>query len=320
MKLKFRRIISAGKFIPEVDGLRFIAVFSVVMFHLNEFLNDHDKNIYVQSYDFSFINNLLSHGNLGVPLFFVLSGFILGRPFADSYINAGNKIDLKKYFIRRLTRLEPPYMLIMTFLLIAKVYLISVLTVKEGFYSYLASITYTHNFFYGKGTLPLLNGPAWSLEIEIQFYMIVPLLTHVFSIPNKVSRRLILVFASLFFIIFDYWVVLPFWSILNYFEFFLAGFLLADFYASNSMLFRKSKYDSWIGVFFLVFIWLFKTTDFNNTILKIIWEIAQLSSIFFCSTMSFFIRQSSFSETLTSQILEECVTPSTFYIFPSLVW
>jgi len=38
MKLSFKRITSSGSFIPEIDGLRFIAIASVVLFHLSGFL------------------------------------------------------------------------------------------------------------------------------------------------------------------------------------------------------------------------------------------------------------------------------------------
>jgi peptidoglycan/LPS O-acetylase OafA/YrhL len=62
----------------------------------------------------------------------------------------------------------------MTVLFFGSVFVIHDLTLSEGLKSYLASITYTHNFVYGSSFHPLINSPAWSLEIEIQFYILAP--------------------------------------------------------------------------------------------------------------------------------------------------
>jgi peptidoglycan/LPS O-acetylase OafA/YrhL len=111
MKLSFKRITSSGSFIPEIDGLRFIAIVSVVLHHISAFLFIKVEKFYNTPLDFPILNKVLSHGRLGVPLFFVISGFILGMPFAKYYIEKGDRINLKKYFLRRLTRLEPPYII-----------------------------------------------------------------------------------------------------------------------------------------------------------------------------------------------------------------
>jgi len=50
MKLNFKRVTSHKKFIPEIDGLRFIAITIVVLFHLNIFIREKDLNEYVFLY------------------------------------------------------------------------------------------------------------------------------------------------------------------------------------------------------------------------------------------------------------------------------
>lgn len=279
MRINFRRIISKGAFIPEIDGLRFIAIASVVLFHLNAFLLEKDLNTYNEVYQFDFLNILLSRGDLGVPLFFVISGFILALPFANMYLNNGTRIKLKNFFLRRLTRLEPPYILIMTALLFGSVYIAKTISLEDGVISYLSSITYSHNFIYERGTLPLLNAVAWSLEIEIQFYILTPLLAMVFLLKNNHIRRMIIISVALLFLILDLFELFPFISIINYLEYFFAGFLLADLYACKSTLFKKSKLDGILSLLFLSIIWLFDKDELAPS-MKIIWEVVQLTSIF----------------------------------------
>jgi len=107
MTLNFRRITSQKRFIPQIDGLRFVAISSVILFHLYASLN-HDGTIRNASFD---AVNLGILSKRGVELFFAISGFILGVPFASHYLRGAPKISLKQYFLRRLTRLEPPYIL-----------------------------------------------------------------------------------------------------------------------------------------------------------------------------------------------------------------
>lgn len=280
MKFNFKRIISKGNFIPEIDGLRFIAIASVLLFHLNGFLLVKDKNEYAVDYNFDIIHSICAVGHLGVPLFFVISGFILARPFAKMYLKGGNKIDIKGYFLRRLTRLEPPYIIVMTILLFGVVYIAKSISFSEGLLSYLASITYTHNFFYGKGIMPILNSVAWSLEIEIQFYILMPLLAKLFLIVEQQKRRIAILGLTLAFVVFDYYESLPFISILNYLHYFLIGLLLADFYVCNEKPTKNFRFAFAISMLCFVLIWWLELTFAKPALLAIAVEIGQLISIF----------------------------------------
>ncbi len=278
MKIGFRRIISKGSFIPEIDGLRFIAIASVVLYHLNGFLLEKDTSSYKVEYDFDMINKILSAGHLGVPLFFVISGFILARPFAQMRINNGSKINIKNYFIRRVTRLEPPYILIMTILLFGTVYVAKVVSLSDGIVSYFASITYTHNFFYGKETFPLLNTVAWSLEIEIQFYLLMPLLANIFVIKKDNKRRTAIMMLALLFLILDLDELMPFRSIINYMHYFLIGLLLADIYVCSIQL-EKIKYAAIISILSFIVVWLIELIEPSSALASIIFSVIQIIAI-----------------------------------------
>ena len=70
-------------------------------------------------------------------------------------------------------------------------------------------------------------------------------------------------------------------SLINYFQYFLVGFLLADLYVSNSTILPKTKYDYLIGFTLFLIVWLFDSGDFVSNFQKFIWEFVQVVSIFF---------------------------------------
>ena len=160
----------------------------------------------------------------------MISGFILALPFARSAIHQSPKVGLRKYFLRRLTRLEPPYILN---LIVGFVF--GALWLHSKHMSpwplaphLLASAAYLHNLVYGAKSA--INPAAWSLEIEIQFYCLVPLLASVFLIKQRFVRRCILICAMLAAMLWQVWLPEFPETILGQVQFFLSGFLLADVY------------------------------------------------------------------------------------------
>lgn len=278
MKIRFRRITTSGEFIPQIDGLRFIAVMSVVIYHLTGFIMAKDVSLYNDNTNYSILKRFLKHGDLGIPLFFIISGFVLGLPFARQYTQNGERVKLGKYFIRRLTRLEPPYILVMTALLVGAVYVAKIVTLQEGLSSYFSSIIYSHNLIYD--VLPILNGSAWSLEVEIQFYVLAPLVAAVFLSRSLFTRRSGIVLAILFFFVFNYMFHMPFRSFINFFQYFLMGLLLADLYVSRHRILPETKFDSLIAVFLFVVIWFFDKKDFPEGSTRAMIAINQFFCIF----------------------------------------
>src|SRR5262249_35658102 len=132
-------------------------------------------------------------GEHGVELFFAISGFILAVPFAMQYLNAGRRVKLSRYFWRRVTRLEPPYLISLLLLFAMRVWLRG-----QPFDVYkwnlLWSSLYVHGFV--MGVQSQINGVAWSLEIEIQFYLLMPLLALIFLVKHRWLRRAILLILA----------------------------------------------------------------------------------------------------------------------------
>ena len=100
---------------------------------------------------------------------------------------------------------------------------------------FLASATYCHGLLYHQ--LSAVNCVAWSLEVEVQFYLLAPCLATIFAAP-KLVRRIILALAvvlgSLLVTYHQSWLLR--FTILGNFQYFLAGFLLADLYVSRQRL------------------------------------------------------------------------------------
>ncbi len=221
------RVTSSGRFLPEIDGLRFVAVASVVIYHAH-------GNFLPAKPDFASpawagANTLLLLGWFGVPLFFVISGFILALPFAERRLAGAPPASLKSYYLRRVTRLEPPYVICALIL--------TTMAIWSGGFEladlarrFVAGVFYVHWFAYHE--MNPVNRPTWTLEIEVQFYLLAPLLATVFAIRRTALRRLVLATAILAAAaqkVFWYDEFL-FRTLPGQIQFFLVGFLLADVY------------------------------------------------------------------------------------------
>lgn len=229
------RVTSGGRLIPVVDGLRCVAILSVILYHLEDYLTHRGVAWSPQATCESVVHRLLYAGHVGVPLFFALSGFILALPFYESAGGAAAGVpDLRRYYLRRVTRLEPPYLINLA---IASVLLFAVNGVSwsELLPHLGASAVYAHNQVYGD--LSTINPVAWSLEIEVQFYMIAPWLARWLTSLAAPPRRGVLLAAIVALIaartLSGPWPARVELSLAGTAEHFLAGILLADLYVTS---------------------------------------------------------------------------------------
>ncbi len=226
---RLSRVTTSGQRIRQLDGLRFIAIATVFLQHVYEVVVVHYPGNRLPQEDAFTV--LVRDWRIGVELFFVISGFILASPFAAQHLLHAKPVKLKQYYLRRVTRLEPPYLLNL-----AICYAALVLYWHEsacGLLPHLlASALYLHNVVYRQ--FSTINPVAWSLEIEVQFYLLAPFLAAVFLIRSRRLRRGVLVgvmiaAAQVFKVAMRVFPGLPM-TLLDFLPFFLAGFLLADIY------------------------------------------------------------------------------------------
>jgi peptidoglycan/LPS O-acetylase OafA/YrhL len=152
---------------PGLDGLRAIAVAGVFLFHARPHA---DGNPY------------LPGGFLGVDLFFVLSGYLITSLLLVEW-EAGNRIDLRRFWMRRARRLLPALVVVvLAALILAAIFARDDLGRTRSdavssllYYTNWHLIIANHSYFALMGRPSLLNH-LWSLAVEEQFYVIWPLL------------------------------------------------------------------------------------------------------------------------------------------------
>jgi peptidoglycan/LPS O-acetylase OafA/YrhL len=183
----FGRVTTSGRQIREVDGLRFIAIAFVFLQHTQQMVV---RDVVGAGANMDVIALCLDLARFGVEVFFAISGFILGLPFAESALIGGPRVRLGSYFLRRLTRLEPPYLLALGGSFAIGVWCLGQ-PAREMAPHLAASAAYVHNITYGPKHNPF-NPVTWSLEVEVQFYCLVPLITLFYRISLAVaSSRLV---------------------------------------------------------------------------------------------------------------------------------
>jgi len=148
--------------IASIDGLRAIAVTAVVLYHLGI--------------------SWIPGGFLGVDLFFVISGYVITRLILDS-INQSSALDLREFYAARLRRIYPAFI----FMVVCTIIFIGVWA-PEAIKRFLSDLPYAltgsinwllvarhQDYFEAIGRPPLLQH-TWSLAVELQFYLIWPII------------------------------------------------------------------------------------------------------------------------------------------------
>lgn len=232
---RLRRVTTSKAFIPEIDGLRFLAILTVVLFHLGTAIIDNvPAGRWLAPPDTDWLRRLTLTGGLGVDIFFAISGFVLALPFARHHLQGAKPVSLRAYYWRRVTRLEPPYILVMVGLFAVHVWLLKTGTFAALLPRLLASLVYLHCIIYGEWSK--INPVAWSLETEVQFYLLAPLFAQIYRIPGKFRRRSLMIGLILASIALGQFAGETLRglhldrTILVYGNLFLVGFLFADIY------------------------------------------------------------------------------------------
>ncbi len=148
-----------------LDGVRAVAFLAVFGFHFGLPV---DPALAFGGVGF----RIIPHLDLGVEIFFVLSGFLIFRPFAAANLVGSPLPRLRPYLVRRALRIYPAYWVALTVLLLA-----GEVKIHGGALRYFAHYSLVHTYLpedlrYAFDGI----GPAWSLVVEVSFYLLVPIL------------------------------------------------------------------------------------------------------------------------------------------------
>jgi peptidoglycan/LPS O-acetylase OafA/YrhL len=153
--------------IRALDGLRAIAALSIVTFHW--FLTGRYE---YTSWGKASLNEFYFLAT-GVQLFFVLSGFLLFLPYARALLHAQPLPSAKRFYQRRALRILPAYLVCLTLLLL-------LVPRTPGITGWLLVGDIVTHVLFLHDTVPLfvqdIEGPFWTLAVEVQFYLVLPLL------------------------------------------------------------------------------------------------------------------------------------------------
>ena len=175
------------KYRPEIDGLRAIAVLSVIFYHAQLSLNNFE---------------VFKGGYIGVDIFFVISGYLITSIILKELILT-KKFSFRYFYERRVRRLIPPLVFVILLSIpLAWIYLLPS-SLVDFTKSALYSLGFTSNYFFYFSELdyfdtdglykPLLH--TWSLAVEEQYYLIFPFF--LIFLYKFFRNKILLIFISI---------------------------------------------------------------------------------------------------------------------------
>lgn len=158
------------KTIRVLDGVRAFACLIVIWFHIYRI--PRDLSVWeTRPFDNLALNTVLFFGKYGVTLFFVLSGFLLFLPFAKALLFENRWPSTRQFYLKRIFRIWPAYYL--TLILIVVFFQQQYLQPQHWPELGLFFVFFMDS---SAATFKQLNAPFWTLAVEWQYYMLLPLL------------------------------------------------------------------------------------------------------------------------------------------------
>lgn len=175
-----------------LDGLRGIAIIMVVFFHVWQLSwLDISQNVFGFRLKFDVIPRA---GYMGVELFFFISGFCLFYPYARHMFENLPLQTVKKYAYKRAIKILPSYFLAV--ILITVFFEHNYTNLNEALKHILSHVFFVHNLF--QDTYYSINGVFWSLGVEVQFYILFPLICWLFRKQPVITYIAVCAFSYAF--------------------------------------------------------------------------------------------------------------------------
>lgn len=170
------RVRQAGELrLARLESLRALAALAVLTGHVWGGVHHYSvAGVYA-----TFGRRALLNGGDGVFLFFALSGYLLFTPFARRDFAGGARVDLRRYARNRAIRILPLYLVAVVLLLLL------------GGHASDGTLWWRHLLFVQSmwsRSLGAIDGPLWSVAVEMQFYILLPLLALLLAWFTRHSR------------------------------------------------------------------------------------------------------------------------------------
>lgn len=161
-------VTETGSRLAPLDGVRALAAFAVLVFHVAM-----ESGAALEK---GFLGGLLSRGEIGVPIFFTLSGLLLYRPWVSEVLEGGRRPETQTYLWKRFFRIMPAYWLV-----VAVALLLWGEAHRTDPWTWGEMLLLLHNYdiehwWYGLGPRGL--GQMWSLSVELAFYLTLPIMAY----------------------------------------------------------------------------------------------------------------------------------------------
>ena len=229
------------RYFPALTGIRGVAAFWVFLFH---------------AFPGTTGNAFITHGYLGVDLFFILSGFIISHIHAADFAQGVTWTAFRRFMVLRIARIYPLHLLTLLAMLVV---VLAVPAFSQAYspaafsaLNFVANIFLIHNWL-----IPILpqdlrgpgwswNCPSWSLSAEWLLYLLFPAIAMVLRRFKRTSHCLALGLASL-----------ACYMVLEIMEVNLAGLprAFAEFFAGCTLCFalnhREQDWAHWAGLSWL---------------------------------------------------------------------
>lgn len=177
----------------DLEGYRAVAALVVIIFHA------YQHNRYGAGWTWplegTLWHDVLMNTDMLVDMFFILSGFLLGLPYAKAVLGDRKPRPARAFLLRRGVRLIPLYLIAVLI-----VWAISNPVLPGDWRDLLLHLTFTH--VWSDEKIFYTNGPAWTLGVEAHFYLLLALLGAVgqrYLAPVESRRKRIGVMVAVLF-------------------------------------------------------------------------------------------------------------------------
>lgn len=174
-------------FIAPVEGLRGVAVLLVILFHYVIVLDARFADPWVAAIDAWLPAKVIArNGMIGVDLFFLITGFLLVLPWLVAADEGRAAPAAGDFYRRRVRRIVPAYYVHLVFLFLVALPLLRGLEFWRYNTAFVlenlsAHILFVHYFTPVTSASLSINGALWTLALEAQFYLMLPLLAPLFA-------------------------------------------------------------------------------------------------------------------------------------------